>query len=621
MATFLATQDNPARGLCSNEPAITPHGPEGDLESKNSDLIPISTTKVRETPSQHGDVSGNAGSPHKKDFKSFTQTLFDTVSMKRLQITKVPVGFSKWRLGRNTAEAALSVDDWDNAVKTDKRQSDDEPRFEDSFQQERLSHGGDSKAADSESSKVIPRGTGLDIKSFMPGLWPIVDERFRATFIVPDLASVGAGSQFASELGQDYRKIDTGLTQSVSAHSAQGSRSELPKTPPSSPNGDNNYLVDDQLPNMPASADSRPTMPPQTLSRFTLENIAALSLNFKVFKPNIPDEQNFVASCGPLASILPLDSLISGTATRREREIAFITQSSIIYVLSSPEPLLKSFRDSDSVSEDAKDEFGFLKIVHAFTLLFQVDSLERYVFSSLLDVANKLYPPKFDCPEKSNMRGNLRPEPLQSNTRFENPPTGEMALNDDEAMHITKIGLAALVARVSKVKGHGQAWFSFCEAHANGRSTNQDTHRILMDIFDDQLCIELMTVLVKALVLRKYISENARYRESQLIDSENHQYSPETIINKLLYNIFHLSPSAGIIPLHEPERLEIIRHHAEILLQWLRSVISKSWDGKAVIQRRGAVGCALEFMSYLGEFSFPMSFVFQSLLTFFSSDV
>ena len=605
MATFLAAQDNPERGLCSNEPAFIPYGPGGDLESKNNDLIPISIAEGCETPPQHGDLSGNAGSPHKKDCKSFTQNLFDTVSMKRLQITKVPEGFSEWRSKRNTAEGALSIDDWDNAVETEKRQSDDEPRFEDSFQQEVISHEVDSRAADSEFLKVTPRRSGLDMKSLMPGLWPIVDERFRATFNVPDLASVGCGSQFTSELGRDYPEIDTGLTQYVSAHIAEGSRSESPKALPSFANGDHNSLVNNQFPAMPASTDSGPTMPFQSLSKFTLESILALSLYFEVFKPKIADEQNFLSSFRPPASSLPLDSFISGTATRREREIALITQSSIIFILSSPDLLLKSFRDSDSEPEDPKHEFAFFKTVQAFSVLLNVDSLERCVFSSLIDGANKLYPPKFDYREKSNIRGNLSPESLESNTRLENSPTRGMALNDDEAMHITKIGLAALIARVLKAKAHGQAWDSFCEAHADGRATvYQDTQLILMDIFDDQSCIELMTVLVKALVVRKYISENARYRESQLRGGGNHQDSPENIINKLLYNILLLTSSAGVITLHESKQLEVSRYYAEILLQWLRSVILKSWNGKATIQRWGAVGCALEFMSYLCVFSF-----------------
>lgn len=613
LATFLATQDDPERGLCSNEPAVIPHGAGGYLESENNDKISISITEDRETPPQHGDVNENAGSPLKKDFKSFTQILFDTFSMKRLQITNAPEGFSEWRLGRSAAEAALSVDDRDDAVETDRRYSDDESRFEDSLQQELLSHEGDSKTADSESSKVVPCRTGLNTKSFMPGLWHTVDERYRATFNVLDLASVRYRSQFRTKSGRDYWKIDAGLTQYVSAHGAQGSRSESPKTLPGFPNVNHCYLVDDQFPTMPASVDARPTMPPRSLSRFTLEGILALIVRFELFKPKTPDEQNLLSNFAPPKSNLPIDSLIGGTATRREDGIAFLSQS-IIFVLSSPDSLLKSFRGSDSESEEATNEQGFFCIVYAFTLLIEVDSLERYVFSSLLEGAKKLYPPKFDYSETSNIRTSLRSEPLESNIRFENSSSRKMALNDDEAMHIAKIGLAALVARISKIQGYGHAWDSFCAAHAHGRAICQDIPLILMDVFDDQLCIELMTVIVKALVVRKYISENTRQREPQLKGSENVQDSSENIINKLFNKIFYSGSSSWIGPSHETERQEMCRFHAEIILQWLRSVISRSWDGKVMTQRWGAVGCALEVMSYLCRFSFQMFFVYQKLL-------
>ena len=522
--------------------------------------------------------------------------------MKLLRSINVPGGFFEWRLRENAA------DEKDDAIETDKIQNTDELLFEDSLQSELLSHEKNNKAADSQDSTVALRRNGVDMKGFMPGLYYLIDDRFRVTFNAPDLALVDSSSQFSTELGRNYPEVDAGLTQYVFAHSAQGSRSEFTEPLSGSHNNNHEYLVDDQFPCMPFSADSRSVMPPRSLSRFTMENLAALSASFEIFNPTISDEHNFPYSFDSTASSFRLDLLVSETATRHESEIAFLSQS-IIFVMSSPDSLLESFRDPDSELENAQDEYEFLKIVHAFTLFFKVDFLEQCVFSSLRNSANKLYPPKHDYSQNSNSKRSLGSEPLELNTGFENSPTREKVLNDKEAMHIVKIALAALIARVLKGKLYGNVWVSFCNAHAKGRAIRHDTQLMLMDIFEDELCIELMTVLIKAMVIRKHMSEIIRHREPQLMTGENLQNSSENIINKLLHNVFHLSPSTGIMPTHVARQREMSRHHAEILMQWLRSVILKSWDGKALINRWGAVGCALEFMSHLCVSSSPMTFI------------
>lgn len=598
LATFLATQEKAERGLCANEPVTVQHGKGKFLGSKDVDQTPMSTAVGLETPPQHDGVSGKTKSPNKKDFKSFTQNLFDTVPMKQLQLMKVPEGLSEWRLGRNAVEGAVSIEDRNGAIRMEKRQNGDELRFGDLLQPEILYHEKISEAGESQSSEATLHRQGADMKSFMPGPWNFVNKRFRSIFNLPDSALTDSGSQSQSEFGRNYRKIDAAFTRYVSALSAQGSRSEFTETLYSFVNNNQDCPFDDRSPTLPVAANSRQITPPQSLSRFTLENLEALSTSFEIFNPKIPYEQKSSHTFNQPASHVRLDSMVSGTASRGEREIAFLSQS-IIFVLSSPDSLIKSFRDPDSELENSKYEYEFLKIIYAFTLLFKVDILERCVFSSLRNSANKLHPPKHYHSENTKPNKSLSSEPLASNTRSEKSPTKEKAINDVEAMHIAKIALAALIARVTKGKGYGNAWVSFCEAHAQGRAIYQDTQLQLMDIFDDELCIELMAVLVRAMVVRKYMSKITGHREPQLTTDENLHVSSENIINKLLQNVFHMSPSGGIMAVPVAKKREISGYHAEILLQWLRSVILRNWDGKALVQRWGAVGCALDFMSYL----------------------
>lgn len=613
LATFLATQDNAEEGLCSNEPVIVQHGPRRHLESKHVDQTPVSIVAGLENQHQDGSIGGNIKSPRKKDLKSFTQNLCDTVPMKLLQLTKVPEEFSECRSGRYTAEGAISVEDIDDAIRSDQRQSDDESRFGDFSQSELLSCQTNSEAAESQSLKVALRRSEVDARSFMPGLWHFSKDRLKTIFNMPGSALIDSGSQSTTGFGHNYREIDTGLTQYVYTH---GSRSKFMETLPSFPKDSRDYLVDGKAPTMLVAADSRLIRPPLSLSRFTTENLEALRANLEIFNPNVPDEQKYLCSFGRTVSNFRLDSLVNGTATRREREIAFVAQS-IIFVLSSSDSLLKSFRDPISESENPEYKYEFLGIIHAFVPLFDIDFLERCMFSSLRNSANKLYPPKYYYSENSNLNRSLgSEEALESKNVSGKSSTREMTLNDNEAIHIAKIALAALIARVSKENVHGNAWATFCQAHARGRATYQDPQLKFMDIFDDELCIELMTVLVKAMVVRKYMSEIRKRREPQSTTCADED-SPEHIINKLLHDIFYLGSSAGTMETHVVERRQISRVHAEILLQWLRSVILKRWDGKASIQKWGAVGCALVFMSCLCVSSFSMTFIDQLPLTIF----
>ena len=578
---------------------IVQHGPGRFPESKDIDQAPLSVAASLETPLQHGNVSGSTKLSQKKDPKSFTQRVFDAVPMRRLQLIKVPERFSEQQLGRHAANDFVSVEDIDDAIRTEERNSDGQSRCENLMQSELLPLEEKSDAAASQCLEVTLRRRGLDMKGFMPGPWHFVKNRFSAMFNMPDFALIDLGSQPTTGFGRNDR--DAGFTQHFHAHGTQGSRSD----------------IDEFFPTMPVAADSRLITSPQSLSRFTVENLEALSTSFEIFNPKIPDDQQILCSFGRPVSNFRHDSFVSVTTTQREREITFMSQS-IIFVLGSLDLLLESFKDSNRGSENSKYGNEFLKIIRAFTPLFKLDCLKRCVFSSLWNSAKKLYPTKYYYSKNFRLSESLRSEALVSNIERGKSPTGEKALNDNEAMHIAKIALAALVACVPNGNEYRDAWVTFCEAHATGRAIYQKPHLELMDIFDDELCIELMTTLVKTMAARKYMPEITRHWEPQFATGENLPDSAENVISKLFHDVLYLSPFAGTTAAHFADRREISRYHAEILLQWLRSVILKSWDGKVLIQTRGIVGCALELISCLCVSSFLITFIDQYPLTFLS---
>ena len=632
LAHFLAIQDDAEAGLCFNEPVMIQKGPGQHVRSRELDIDHITiinntgsvdnlTASASRSPQNCESTYATLGAPkspgnsrtakssHKKDRKSFSQHLFDTVAMRTLHLMKVPEGYFKWQSWGKIQDNVVSSVEGEQTLLSGARPHDDdgEPRLEERSSSELLSHANDKISAKSSTSDVGTTYKRVQMKGFAPGLRLSVRRHLSVESNMPNSALIASSSACTSEFARNFWQIDAGFAQSVLA-CTMGGKPELSNPRPNTPKDNLDYLVDDLFPTVPVDTEFCTTKPPQSLSVFTMENVATMVFGFENSYWQILGENSFFCSLGRTVSPFRLDSFVSGTATQFEREAAFAPQS-IISVLSSVDLLSRSFRGPVNEPGDwgcGDDSDEFLHIVYAFHGLFQIDFYPGYVLPSLLTSANKLCPIKVPSSESSKLKECVGSPASVSNTQCEEFPGRNDALNDDEARQIAKIMLAALVAYVRQ--HDDKTWATFCEAQSTGRTINyapgcvsqlQNLQLKLYETFDDDLGIDLMTRLVRGMVARRYMSGVAGHQESRFRSSEELREDHDNIIDVLLRDIF------CVVPTEEMRAAEVAKLEAAscyfhmVLLQWLRSVISKNWDGKAVIQKWGAVGCALEFMSHL----------------------
>lgn len=577
------------------------------------------TTPEDASPGQHGKMSNTTNSPHRKDSKSFSQNLFDVVPMKILQLMKVPAGYLEWEPWVDTRDPAVSVQNRDIATKTENRSEKDEAQVRDSAQSE-FSIPEQNRATEKPSaSNVAQRQKWSQMKAFSPGLWPNKQYHVKKTLNLPDSAMIASGSSRTLENIRNSWEVDDGFAKYIFASLYQDQPLWKPWVDIHKNGSD--YLVDDMFPTVPVTANAGFITPPQSLSKCRMENIDALIAMCRKSFPRTFMEQKNLRDLGRTNRSFCLDSLVSGSATQREREVAFISQS-IILVLSSVDSLLQSFRPCDTPEfRQPRYIVGFSTMVSSFQLLDLVDFYPRSVLSSLWISIGKLYPPKSPCSPSSTANRGLRSEPSESCTGCPQSSTGDNALNDNDARHIARITLAALVASVPLQTQ--TVWDSFCLLHAGGREiyNNPGCHETLekgtlelMDVFDDEMAIGLMTRLVKGMVAREYMAELTKSHNPDGQTGGMPSEGCENMIDRLLQHTLYLWPSHQTTE----EGQDRSRYWTAILVQWLLSVILKNWDGKPTVSRWGAVGCAVEFMHRLCMSIFILNFVDQVSLTIYS---
>lgn len=352
---------------------------------------------------------------------------------------------------------------------------------------------------------------------------------------------------------------------------------------------------------------------PQALRNFTLQNVSALVTMIKRIDPSLCDENRFIQSLGRTTPLLGLSNFLRGTATRQEINIAFGTQS-IIYVLSTTDALLRSFKGpGNAASLEPTESVNLAEIVHTFHLLMEIDYHPRNIFPSLWISTGNLHPPVF-VRSKTALLKTCR------STKMERPPYVDSFdseshhtdfLGDSDAAHVIKIALAALSASIPQCDP--ETWSRVQRLRASGRVAPL-AHGLqnekgfmnplleVMDAFDDETALRLMVRIVRAISARQCVSEILKYQKLALKNDEidvNHSESFIEILLQKLVGSATAMARVGNIEDEPRKSADTKGFHLAVIGEWLRSVILSEWDGKAEISKWGAVGGALEFMSYI----------------------
>ena len=600
LATFLASQDCPERYLCPNR--ISQPSESGETILSYESHEPPKRNKIghvgspqkakrsvhwreESTGPHHGKPNGHpptlapqakaenlesvqvpkskiyekgAKAEVKKDATSFTQALFDTFSFDVFHWAEVPEGYSVWAPWASEASAQDRV----HADQTFVNQQPVEP--------DHRTYG----PLSAPGQKHKDAGNLLNSqKTSADQCSPLEDANY-ANNAAQSIGEIGAHQKISTNVRQHLK-----LALDKRYHGASLTISDsIPK-----------YLLNRPRPPFFYRMGMGGVQPPMALGQFSLENTAALVNSIKNLSGlGTYSGSQFLRFLGRPTAAVQLFAFQLGCATRDQRNIAFATQS-LVYVLSNAKCLLNSF---EGRAAQSKGFFDFLRIEYAFRNLLEVDFHPSNLLSSLWIHLSET---------EQILRSQIREGcyiPFQAVFHgLEDCPSESDEAGKGALVHIMNVVVAALVALVRPC--HPKEWAIMQRLRSSGRIVprdsewpcNNDRRKHLldtMDIFNDEMALKLVKKLVRVTMMHCMAARYLRPQENVL----------EHWIAKCAAN--RTDWIKGSVKFNRDWSSEFVQYpFIYILVDWLRAIILKEWDGKAIILKTSPVWEAAEFLSRL----------------------
>ena len=534
-----------------------------------------------------------------KDPKSFTQNLFDTVAMKLLHQASASTNQPPWAPLNERAQLVDSSNLYSNVIEP--KMPGKPPKSAEQDTEQPL-------MSDTESTKAAHDYNHTQNKSV-----PDVAST-ESTVSIQNVTSLGEGLGHSETSGND-RKAHLAVNTE-----AEGSSLEAATLPSKVTQPDPQLEELDVVRTTPlqktavlAASQSKPILglPAQSLSHFTRANIIALRDAGAACRNDLEEQHCLLKFLG--RTDLPKHSSRCGSYG----DLLAYSGQSMTHVLSNVDALLQSFLHCDDSNAASKvvRPYEFPLIVELFRMLRRIDMHPQKIFPSLWISASRLYP-------VSAVTSRRRPLTASDRDLFAfNPPPASQSpsLNSLEACHVVKIILAALVASVPKCSP--MSWLAVRKLHASGQVApwveidNSPAEQKMigklvktLHAFENEMALCLVKRLARSIDIRYH---RARARVLAEDAEKNRRQFPPTFSRVLDYvNADSLkicvADNEGQASIKcgewiDPEIESITWHPKEwpIIIEWLRAVILKEWDGKAKVAKGSAVGGALGLMLHI----------------------
>ncbi|KAK2734057.1 hypothetical protein FQN55_002925 [Onygenales sp. PD_40] len=693
VACYLASQDNPERGLCRNAPATTNDFPSTDgirrpgkrpVESSHQNVkfssdirnyYPEENVPTEDTRGQDVQQGGNDGGgsesirvegrpdlhgeeerdvPRLKDPKSFTQNLFDTLSLRMVEwlpLRRSPEVFDNISARANEAASTAKSPGMEIPAKSQpdgqpsnpKRPSREKNGVSHSNVKSRPSSFASAAAAHSQPTAVEVKIPGQPVKRLSLGEMEHrrqpsrthTEEKVRS-----ERKPVRKLSHTPSNTSTRRRHSPPPLKHRPQKHrhgNGDTSDSYYDKRPPphvswEGPKCPNqrgkteSYNVqsptDHTLHRAPTRAQyhaisteesdkSASSQQIQSLSHLSKEIVDGLET---LMCENDEDKQTWSDELTELQSRGYPDSWDWQYATHRQRQAFPFVAQSIFYVLSSPDQLLQSFRGSQPPSNgNESDSTVFLdteQLEGSFRTLYQLCPWETTLHSLWVSLERLFVPPKelsLPGPQAKRVRtsasGHIPKRGLPS------PCIGDSSqehISDVDAAYISVITLLALASSIPQIDP--KTWQAVRQARSAGtvlpdsemRKHSKSTRRLLVDVadkFEHDLALRLVNRLARVVSARVAYHEISKTRLGSIQDLDQKE-TPNFI--DLVLRTFRDCPkryrrTSQTTPASFFDDRPV--NSNMIAVEWLRSFLLKEWDGKPEMAKSSAAGGALQLLA------------------------
>ncbi|KAF3484349.1 ubiquitin-protein ligase E3A [Arthroderma uncinatum] len=656
VACYLASQDDAETGLCRHPSAAISNSLTPDIERRARHAELLSTTESSHShpitrghsvsenrprrPSnlppvlpdaEHGAPEG--GPKTRKDPKSFTQNLFDTLSLRMVE----------WLPLKRTSFYGSRPEEESNVTSAITRLESRRPGMKHHSTSSTSCDTGDTDSKSyplSNQSSPSSNHTPSTIEVKVPGHpvkrlsleplepWkqpqrPMADDRSKTQRKRSKKVSVNntptttvnpsqplPSPPALKHRSQKHRRMTDGTSKS-NAHVSWGDQDTVRWPRPES-NGDSptEPRIDTYFPLerqgvvskvQEKEIDDSPAV--QSLSLLSKEIVDLLE---KIMFETEDDEETWKPEVAQLESRGYSEPWDWQYATHRQRTAYPFIAQSIFYVLSNPQQLLLSFRDG-SINTPASSRLDIHSLEDTFRKLHRICPWETTMHSLWLCMEKLFIPPvELSLPKLQRRPPKMLNIAYPPSPRFESPQKNEY-IPDSDAAYIAVVAMLALSSAIPRTDA--RTWEVIRQVRSSGsvmpdtvmRKLSKSESKVIIEASDrleHDLSLRLLNRLVRVVSTRLALHEVAKAKASHIADLGSNDKCEliEQIISTLQQSQKAISSGYHSSDAWPAER----KTTAPILIvEWLRSVLLKEWDGKPELSKASAAGGALQLLSFL----------------------
>ncbi|EAW11319.1 HECT domain protein [Aspergillus clavatus NRRL 1] len=693
LACYLASLDNPEAGLCRNTPRVhselsshdhqrssrrSSRGPPPDRSttrnvSSPSGLEKVNDDLIRQAPAQISASSPQSSAPAKdtpepfvesqkqiepsqdedpaaqrmKDPKSFTQNLFDTLSLRMVEwlpLRRLPDAPGTESQCARPPKRETCCEHSDSAEKEPEggrrasihtRQVGSAPHTPSSRDVSRLA-----PAVETKPNSQVKRIAVLEADQHHPRSRSIKDERLRTELRPSRKLSINAHISADESINipsppalkhrqQKHRGRFEDLDASYTPEQQRKGRRvswdsakllddvQNSETQKSLAIKDEQLHVEDQPANDPKS--NRKSSRSRRERPFTVQTLthidgAILGGLERMLVQSEEDAQRWKDELAHIDFTGNFENPEWQYATSGQRRVYTFVAQSVFYALGNPSQILRSFHGdtagpSGLNQSSPTTKLNLQQLQLSLRKLFTLCPWDIVLHSLWRAMETLFVPPKeLSMPGRQSRRSSTNSAttgsvsvPIISRRSFDSAVNDHV--DDANAADIATIALFALIS--SLPAADAPTWRALLQMRAAGTvASTTDMEKVsvarsrsiveITDRFEHELALRLIDRLVRGLTARLAFHEISKVRRPNLLDSSSK--GKKSVLDLLLDNLAnHYSPMASGID--EPDRAAQPPAAAAIIAEWLRTLFLRNWDGNPEISRSSSAGGVVEILS------------------------
>lgn len=377
-------------------------------------------------------------------------------------------------------------------------------------------------------------------------------------------------------------------------------------TPPLPPPRYSPRSLGEQNPEQPAAEELPDSIPlAQTITHLTPEIINGLS---QVIMETEEDADAWREEIDHIQSTGSFEQPEWRFATLRQREaFPFIAQSTF-FVMSSPRQLLLSFGTGPTNDHKANpNRLDVLQLRMSLQRLVQICPWDIALHSLWNSLDRLFIPPSEFASSGRPIRRSSRSSSMTGPTapvvtRRVSGSSNEDYISDQEAAYISTIALFTLVSSMPKMDM--ATWRAVVQMRAKGSVASLSGMRNLSpynskqavevtDRLEHELGLRLITRLVRAITARLAYHEISKARRAYEVDQPKQRRM--SVLDRV---VDYLSEHHNLHAAGSTESTASI-NPASLLVEWLRTLFLREWDGNPEMTRSGPAGGAIQILSSL----------------------